>query len=1857
MGFNMGKRNKRSSNQGRKNGLRDAHRRSRGKEKTMARQEMIDGKMSGDRFDEDIVSSSDRRRGERSRGDGDDDVVLATPKVTRTVQLGVPRGKNKFASTDASGRTTVREDKFRKGSTESWNSYRATLRRSMTAESGGLAQKRVEKRTSRESYLESLEEILGEMLHFEVLPAVYAGTRGQGQRRRLFGRIKRGLSATQCVIVPDGGQRPTVVFAYRVVMLQGSEGELNSRWMEIFRPEHDYAARRTQPSSDQVFPAEHQGMFFDSEDAWMMSKGFEFSVKYGVGDASNILDQLKVHGPMIARMCADLYALSLVPAEKRREYLIVRGAGMMISSPACRKMACEIFNHLSASTAVVAFVTAFQTTGRTEPVDSSTAFDAEHQAFPEWDAVKVGDMLKKVRGLDLSPGTVVNALVLVVAAGWTLTHAKGGNAPVASIFSCAKRLSGVGKCDTVDDAVDLLVRAVPVVVSAVSAAIAAKSLAPFLVRKSSLFEDFVAVRAAYDLHKTGQYPNSAFLDRDAFVRALASVHRRFADEAKTRVVPVEVKQHLVLVNTMYNEVVNNLSGQFREAPYAVAIVGGSGIGKSVLTRFVADRVIRADGGAPLSKTDIYIQQPTDKFASGYDMSKRVVVLDDLCNQRPTQGCALPCIPTAIIIDTINNVMTPTNQADLASKGKIFWNPRVVVATSNVLSLGAHVHSNEPVSILRRFNWFVEPTVRDRFRVRGGSGLDPAGDYSLPMTDVWTFDVYRWIPAENDAGMVKVYCEGLDKGCDIFALLAFLECDSVAYFDKQRELAASIDGQAHVDHDIDALRRMSSDAQVRAEHQMFPCVPAEGLLDGSEPVDSPGAVVDDSFTGVPAYESPVSGSTGVDSQRYLSHSEYLYARTMESFEADRAKRAREVRRAQLISDVRYYFDPALGSLKTIARSVAKEIDMLMAAHLVLVVLACLHPVCSIPLLIHLYTCYRFGLTARRVVSRTAIGATGLASGVAFFAWLALRGGKKPVAEQQGIVEFTMGEKADVVQGGPPAPEAPTTTTVANLSAAVSRNAIYVTMNAGHSVSIAILTPLKTGLYVGNYHTFHPILKEARRLGQFDVVFTRLKGTPQTHTVPFANLWTPGYDKCDIMFLKLNGPAEVDVTGYLMPFQWLHAMGSGQRMPIRDSTLSLLRAPMECKRGLLDAVGKLSLVQAQTFGLPHLISCRFEGAPGPLKMIGTKCAVTTEKGDCGSPYFVRTSQGSGGGAYLAGVMAGRVALGAEYSLAIAPITDRLVAAAVDALQSVQTYSAAPLFGMAPETRLSPNRVHPDLPTAVEGVVSLGVLTDAQGVNTSSLNSFRSRLKVSPFCDLPAVMEQLGPVAHKTPPNPTSTQHFARTVGRMERKLVPETNAERLAVEDLAGQLGELVERHRGGLGPMSLFESINGRGDIGPYPLDTSPGFGFKGKKSSFFQLACVAGGCGDGACALYHPTEDDYLVPGRQLNYYPGPELLAQIEDLRTRLLSGEVDLAVFRAALKDESVDMSKEKIRVFFVGMMSWNILIRQLYAPLLSIMKQDRLGSECAVGMDCLSADWEQLMDHLDEYNASERLAGDYSNYDNSIHSRLIGRAYSVIEGLGRAATWDRESLRLMSGIGRNMTNPIYIVLGMVVRADGTNPSGVAITTWINSLVNSLVHRIAYYTKNPVDFVSPGDDGLYPFQRSIRLSTYGDDVLGAVRSVPGVVAITNHDVRDAADRLGMMFGPIDKGSAYFPPSYSVSEVSFLKCVDTYVPQLKRRVGMVAQASVRKCLTFERNSDFEARRNTAESALRLFYVRALVEEREEGFGSMREQLLSALLPRVEDSIAREGLLPDLAAITSSLLSPDKVAPVVSTTDWWEVGV
>jgi hypothetical protein len=577
-------------------------------------------------------------------------------------------------------------------------------------------------------------------------------------------------------------------------------------------------------------------------------------------------------------------------------------------------------------------------------------------------------------------------------------------------------------------------------------------------------------------------------------------------------------------------------------------------------------------------------------------------------------------------------------------------------------------------------------------------------------------------------------------------------------------------------------------------------------------------------------------------------------------------------------------------------------------------------------------------------------------------------------------------------------------------------------------------------------------------------------------------------------------------------------------------------------------------------------------------------------------------------------------------------------------VHQKSVAPVFGTPPGMMLS-DVCHPSLPSDLGTVRVYGTLVVAEGerkgVNPSSLNTFRSNIKLSPMAHDPVVQELLGDDMHKFPPSPRSLEHYVRVVGRMDHAEVEMADDDPALVAaklDLTALYRSIVAEC-GTLRPLTLFEAINGAPGIAAFPLDTSPGFGLPGKKRDYLAATCAVGGCGDSECALYHPTTSEHVVPGRVVNYYPTGRLLEQINEIEAQLAKKCTGLAVFRAALKDEPVPKEKEKIRVFFVGMCAWNIVVRRYFAPLIEALGRDRVRSECAVGMDVLSVDWEHLQTHLDEFSTERRLAGDYSNYDNSIPGTLIKHVYDVMIDVVEFAGYSGDAVESMQTIALNMKNPKYIVLGTVFDVDGTNPSGIPITTHVNSGVNCLVHRTAFYQKNKdlQPLASQVVARATNFSSHVRLATYGDDVEGAPRENAGDRLITNHDVKRAAKALGMVFGPTDKTTTVLPEYYTAEDVTFLKCSSVYVPELGRRMGKIALSSVRKCLTYQRNDAPEARRSTCESALRLYFATAATEEGGvANFSRLRDCLLHHLEP---DALAdsREAMLPTFGQVLEGL--------------------
>jgi hypothetical protein len=785
-------------------------------------------------------------------------------------------------------------------------------------------------------------------------------------------------------------------------------------------------------------------------------------------------------------------------------------------------------------------------------------------------------------------------------------------------------------------------------------------------------------------------------------------------------------------------------------------------------------------------------------------------------------------------------------------------------------------------------------------------------------------------------------------------------------------------------------------------------------------------------------------------------------------------------------------------------------------------------------------------------------------------------------------------------------------------------------------------------VTNLHTIKPVLERLRANPLTIKITSSSDHQSSNHIVSISDIWIPNADTEDLCFIRINGRSEADLRDYFMPAQWPIRAREARAIPVDESRLCILRAPLSVKTLAQAAANKLTRHRYHTHGPLTNISVSFEG--NTKVMLSSDFLERPVSGDCGSPFIASVGLSGGRGVMIAGILSGVTNLGNNSRLVYATVTREMTLEATRKLTTAEPSIAlgfVRLPGMADDKTLV-DRPHPYLDKDIPGVEFIGTLIEnsgpSAGMNTSSLCTFSTNLSPSGLDDV-EFDRIVGPLKHKLPERQRDVTQFRSALRRLERQSDLDLSCLDSAEADLLTQWSSyLVE-----LGPhekpkpASLFEGINGTSDMKPLPLNTAAGFGFSGVKSKHMVAACTLKvSCSDPECDKFHPANTDYMAPCR-MNFYPGPPLLAAFESLKVRVADDPEFCAIFISALKDEAMGIDKTRMRVFFGGSTPFNLLVRMYISPLFVALARDSRISENCVGMDVMSADWGELMADLESYSQSGWLGGDYSNYDNSIILALVQALGRILVECARVSGYNDEQVHMVRSLLKALERPVYVFLGTVYRASGSNPSGVAITTYMNSGYNSLIHRMAFYRANPQCVLiadTLDKNRCTPFRANVCLRTYGDDVIGSPRNVDGVLRLTNYHVRDVAASLGMTYGAATKGQE-LPELYDPTELRFLKCADVYSPSLERRVGSVELSSVRKALAFERSKARDSRINTASAALRLFYAHCDASDQKDRYDAVRDILHQKLTPQYS-SVPAVDVLPSFDAMTASIRDPSK---------------
>jgi hypothetical protein len=245
----------------------------------------------------------------------------------------------------------------------------------------------------------------------------------------------------------------------------------------------------------------------------------------------------------------------------------------------------------------------------------------------------------------------------------------------------------------------------------------------------------------------------------------------------------------------------------------------------------------------------------------------------------------------------------------------------------------------------------------------------------------------------------------------------------------------------------------------------------------------------------------------------------------------------------------------------------------------------------------------------------------------------------------------------------------------------------------------------------------------------------------------------------------------------------------------------------------------------------------------------------------------------------------------------------------------------------------------------------------------------------------------------------------------------------------------------------------------------------------------------------------------------------EFHEARDMWKNGERYHAVFKACLKDEATPLDKDKVRVFQAAPMVLQLAVRKYFLPIARLLSLFPAISECAVGLNCMGPDWEEFQAHIKKFGVDRILAGDYSKYDLRMPAQLTMAAFKVLIAIARFCGYSEEDLTIMRGIATDICYPTIAFNGDLLQFVGTNPSGQNLTVYINSIVNSLLFRCAFYS------LVEGDK---TFQEVCALGTYGDDAKSSV--APGFDQFNHISVAKFFADHDMKFTMPDKTSTPTP-------------------------------------------------------------------------------------------------------------------------------
>lgn len=1164
----------------------------------------------------------------------------------------------------------------------------------------------------------------------------------------------------------------------------------------------------------------------------------------------------------------------------------------------------------------------------------------------------------------------------------------------------------------------------------------------------------------------------------------------------------------------------------REKPFSVLIYGPSSIGKTHITQAVAKSICAANG-IKCSADRICTLNDADKYHSEYYAHHNVVIFDDMLNGREDQ---YDTNPLNKIIDFINNVPKAALKAGVNEKGNIMIQPKIVIVTTNVKDLKCCHFSNEPVSIMRRFDMVIDVTLKESATAINGS-LNPKCMYDrlgapLFAPDVWDLQlqevrIHRKNPL-NNVGRDEFTFHNLLQNANLMDVLKVMHVRSKEHFDYQKKFVSQVKDLYNTpmcEHHFCSTQcpECAQDLMCQPIVEDEVSVPPEIFVEVTK---------DPSVSWVTKMKMYFQGKVPESYALDISDSSVTIEQLNEEVEV--CMKALEL--GPQTADLGYEFLASFDEQEpeSIGSHIKSTFRLLCLPVKRFVVNSSLSCVSALKFTIEGITKCAYvmlGLTAFAGVIFATYKLVKHLTKLAYSPQMGVGDTFKPTPFESEVENIWK----KVVPISLKISEKASTTTVDDLKAKIK-----------HNLGTASLVGNSNGQECCRRCNIFPICKTywvipTHALFEDDFVITVSTtgegelGRNFKARINQMDIY-PIYDErgsSDLSLIRLlNGGPNYDFLSFFPIEKFSLTTSLVGTLITRNGDRTL--TDITVTSGMMKSFHNEGIsVTGEHFSTNFYGMC-----------YRTSEAVTV--GMCASPIIAERNNPCILGFHLAG---NDKNAGACQLVTVTQLED-----AVNSMDDIM-YSPHSRVGFEPkrydivyQTDVALHERHciNFLCDNEDGDEPCIEFLGNHGLRTTFISQVK-KLPISDTVDEVMELERM----HGAPPRSKINVHWARDIAEIAHtKGYFDRECLYSAVEDLSRLYDSIMDQCPEQLAQIRPYDKdvvlagCNGVRSVEAVDRSTSMGFPIYKPKSNYITLS-------------------ERIVPGIEVPLDLDETIYNEILVLEKRLSEGERVNFVFKGNLKDEPVKFTKNKIRIFCGSEFALTFLVRKYYLPIIRFIQSNWLEAECAVGINAYGPSWDVMVRHLQEYG-DDFIVGDYKAYDKCMPAEISWFSFLQYIRIAERAGYCKDDVQVMLGLATECCYPLYDYDGVFFQAYGSNPSGHPLTVILNSDNNKILSRYAYY--KAFDNDPPAD-----FCEKVRFQSYGDDNCHNPKS--DIMEKYNHvTIAEYLAEAGIIYTMADK-SDFILPSVDISKASFLKRAFKFDSEYGAYVAPIEEASIQKFL------------------------------------------------------------------------------------------